>query len=627
MPSSLLKRILFLLVVAASSSAQEAPVQPPQENPQPLHWAVKLGFRSLQVQSAFPLIDRVVLVPDAATYVDELSRWSPQGRWPVLIEDAHFAPMFLRRFQATQIIRRDSVGKWSGSKQERQAQLEQVVIASWGGDATQGSIHDVFTATAYLPPGVVIASVDDPAWTAAVALAAGRGQLLEWFDGNHGKPDALLNPERTTRLRNLVDELVKSLGYPYEEIGDVIDTITICRSMAGRLHNERPPAGPTRIPEQIRDGPIALTDVIGRRADGNRYAYTGWIFGDEIRSAFVAMCSMFLPRRQIELINTYPDEGPWASYAMQATHEKLDGFDYEAHLVQGDEATLTAWRNRLSGGYSCDVLLMNSKGNAADFHLSSGKAFGSDVPLHRVPVAVHLTHSWSMKTPGMLSTIAGRWLDHGAYAYVGSMEEPLLNAFVPPEVIAERLNGLVPFLIAARLWDGEGVFAQPWRINTFGDPLMLCPPPQFSMNRIQLAAEYGVDLEDLVREMMERLKLEPTSDLYAQTAGSLLLLGRDDLVAQIWLLAEQQGKAELAAETLLDVSFRERNSEQFHQAWERAIGKNERHRDMFWHLLDSKLNADVDGRLLSAFESAIRRSLPQVDVRRLAPTHRSGFRS
>ena len=39
--------------------------------------AVELGKRVAMVQYSLPLVNQVVLVPDEATYLDELSKWSP----------------------------------------------------------------------------------------------------------------------------------------------------------------------------------------------------------------------------------------------------------------------------------------------------------------------------------------------------------------------------------------------------------------------------------------------------------------------------------------------------------------------------------------------------------------------
>jgi len=59
---------------------------------------------------------------------------------------------------------------------------------------------------------------------------------------------------------------------------------------------------------------------------------------------------------------------------------------------------------------------------------------------------VHFIHSWSAVTPDDRNTVGGRWLSNGVYAYVGSVDEPYVQAFVTPH----HLQILTPFLIAAR---------------------------------------------------------------------------------------------------------------------------------------------------------------------------------
>ncbi|MHC4220528.1 MAG: hypothetical protein ACYSU7_18985, partial [Planctomycetota bacterium] len=73
-------RFLLLLSLLApwsqvcGQTPPEAPQssEPPQR--QPMHWAITLALRVDQVDRAFPTVDRVVLVPDEATYVQELAR-------------------------------------------------------------------------------------------------------------------------------------------------------------------------------------------------------------------------------------------------------------------------------------------------------------------------------------------------------------------------------------------------------------------------------------------------------------------------------------------------------------------------------------------------------------------------
>ena len=63
----------------------------------------------------------------------------------------------------------------------------------------------------------------------------------------------------------------------------------------------------------------------------------------------------------------------------------------------------------------------------------------------------------------------GRWLEAGAYTYFGSMSEPLLEAFVTPDRIADRMFNGFPFGMACRSLLGP--YSYPWRLVYFGDPL------------------------------------------------------------------------------------------------------------------------------------------------------------
>ena len=67
-----------------------------------------LGARSAKVQSKLPILNQVVLVPDEATYLDEISQWSPSARWPVLFDREPMASQFIRRFNPEKIWKRKS---------------------------------------------------------------------------------------------------------------------------------------------------------------------------------------------------------------------------------------------------------------------------------------------------------------------------------------------------------------------------------------------------------------------------------------------------------------------------------------------------------------------------------------
>jgi hypothetical protein len=215
-------------------------------------------------------------------------------------------------------------------------------------------------------------------------------------------------------------------------------------------------------------GVVAVSDLLCRSESGSRWAYTGMIFGSEVRCAYLAMCSMFLARDDVWLFNTYPPAEP--TYGMEDAAAKLRERQYAVRVTQGDDAGAKPWQRMLPGGIGTDAFFMNSRGNGDFFELVKGTAFPDDVPMLNRPTILHLIHSWSMQNPNMIGSVGGRWLEHGSYAAVGSCWEPYLAAFVPPSLLAERLRNYIPFLVAARWWDDEGAFCKVWRVQTFGDP-------------------------------------------------------------------------------------------------------------------------------------------------------------
>lgn len=600
--------ILVLLFSAVSLRADDPPASEP-EQPKELHWAIKLGLRSHQVSQAYPLVDRVVLVPDAATYLDELGKWSPRGRWPVLFDEPQFAPMFIRRFKPAEVIRRESVGELPEDKSARELLLERTIVTSWGGNPAANTPEHVFAANKFTPAGVVVTSVDDPAWTAAVALAAGHGQPILFVDGKFGEDRGIMNANLLERFTKRFDEELSKLPYAWNALGDDIDAITVCRDVAARTRMTLPNA---TAPENL-----AFTDILGRDENGTRWAFTGWIFGSESRSAYVAMCSLFLDRTQTLLVNTYPNEGQWATYGLSQVELALKSIGFDTVLHEGPAARADAWQRMLPGGITADVVLFNSRGMQEFFEMAEGRAYALDVPMLDTPAAVHLIHSFSMAFPQDRTTVAGRWIDHGAYAFVGSVAEPSLGGFVPPMLVAERLVNFVPMLVAARHWDGYR--AGIGKIATYGDPLMLITRPEKAKHpRIEVECEYGVNMEELARKELEEIKTTPTAELYAATIANLVMLGKDEIAAELWMHAQQHGIAGAAADRALGALFRLRKTNEFMQAWDAMLTRTDADVDMLWHLWSAQLG-HVDKDALLQLQSAIRAGQPEIDLERLLP--------
>lgn len=582
-----------------------------QPQPEPVHWAIALGRRVEMVQRAFPVVDQVVLVPDAATYLDELSRWSPRGRWPVLFEDDHFAPMFIRRFEPARVFRRPRV---DGAVSRDRA--ESVVLAAWGGDPRTDSLREVFARAEHVPSGVVITSLDDHAWTAAVALAAGHGQPLAWLDAPFGTPNQALEVDALRRLRGIIDGLVAESGYPHGALGDAIDTITVCRDIAGRADLD-----PLPDTEEI----LAITDLIGRTPAGQRYAFTGWIFGPKARCAYAAMCSLFLDRSRFWLYNSYAEPEVVRVFGMDEAAHRLKLRAFEARVLDGEQTTVQSWLSTLlPEGFSTDVLVMNSGGESTAFALRDDRVYCGDVPMLNRPLALHFTHSFSLKAPGSPNTIGGQWLAHGVYAYIGSVDEPRLPGFIPPKFFVDRCVSLVPFLVAGRKWDDS----PPWKINTLGDPLMICRspllprPPRLAAD--EAAPDDGVDVNEHAKTLMRQAASDETGVAMSEAMVTLDLLGEDGVAIQLWRLAVQRGLADPAATGAVGPLFRAGLPDEFCRAWDALPAPDQFDRDMLWHLMGPRLRF-VDEDVLIMLQSSIRRCQVDADIARLAPHLTAAF--
>jgi hypothetical protein len=603
----------------ASPATPDASATPPPSMDE-LPWAVQLGLRSLAVQQAVPWIDQVVLVPDAATYLDELSKWSPRGRWPVLFADDLYAPKFIRAFEPTHVYLREPVGETNAEAQDRRERIEQIVIDALRpeGMSAPKVIADFFRAVKYKPPGVVVMSLEDPAWTAGVALAAGRGQPILWLDANYRNANVTLEHAAAMQLAADIERQIAALGFDFAQLGDDIDTITVCHVLPCKVNLESRGTHPVPAPPPHDKGPIAITDLIGRNASFDRYAFTGWIYGDETRSAYVAMSSLFLHPKKLAAIHTYPEEPGWRGFALDEGADLFTQRGITVDARRGMDTTAAKWLQMIMRGTDADMIWVNTHGSVIRFEMHRGTCFAVDVPVLHRPAAVHFVHSWSFKSPMTESTIAAQWLEHGAVAYVGSSHEPLLGAFVPPKALAQRCLSAVPYLIAARHWTGP--YAGPWRINTYGDPLMLhLGPSQWNVTRRDPSDQDQPTLKAMVQAALEQLQNDDADDDdFAHAARLLRWLCRDQLAIGLWHLAQQRGHEPAVAHLAMEAAFRAGDRAMFMDAWNHLPHRDHAALDMLWHL-NGPVLAGMDDEQLLIMQSAIRPDGPYADLARLAP--------
>ena len=559
--------ISFLLTIALS---QHAPVINSE-----LQVAMRLGTKTAAVQRKLPIVQQVVLVPDEATYLDEISRWSPENRWPVLFNQEPRASQFIRRFAPEKVWVRASVGKISNIE----TAMQQTVAMAWGGT---NSIKDALKAIKLPPLGIVITDANDPARFGAVALAAGRGQLLSYMKHDWGPANKTMSESTTALLVQEVYDTLAKTGLPFNRIGDALDAITICMTLPARVDFS-----------QVRENPVAVSDVIGRDKTGKRFAWTGWIFGNKVDTTYMAMCSLFLERNSYWFCNTYPNDGAWSMYGTGNIPELLPSYGVKSTVIDGSLAGLQEVDKE---GVDADVVYFTSKGNQDFLDMSDERTAPTWLPILNSPSALYFLHSWSLKNPSDRNTVGGTWLSRGVYAYVGSSHEPMLQAFVPQTELVRRTMSLVPFLPASRWSAGQGINSKPWRINTIGDPLMLCAQPS-AMTRIKKPAKHDPRFQDLaIAQTNMRVAAQLKSDrLFAEAIGSVVMLGKDTLAVSLWHMAMQEQVAgEKSAKTALPALFREGLMQDFLWAFKLLASPNTMQKDMLWQLASSSSSTSIE---------------------------------
>jgi hypothetical protein len=596
-----MKMIRCVAVMTALGGGAAVAQQPAAEA---LPWFLKLGESSMQLRARVPVARQVVLVPDIQTLVEEVSTWTPAAQWPVLIEDDVLCPMFIRRFKPQLVLRRTSVGAWPSDSGGAAATMVSAAAAAWGG--TGGVRAAASAAGLPVPAGLIISDPGDPAAAAAVLLAAGRGQDIAWIEGSFGAPNGVLSAAGSADFARKVEDAAAATGLSWRTLGDDIDTLTICRSMSARGHT----AAPVPIPKD-QGGPVAMTDVLGRNANGKRWAVAGWIFGSAARSAYMANCSLYLPRIEAWMCGTYPDTPPWTGWSMTPAAAELRRKGYQVTLLE--HVTVAALGAADMDGLKSDLLLMNSKGNADFFEMAGGvNADPGDVPILDRPAALSMIHSWSLRSPDDEATVGGRWLLHGVYAAVGSSEEPQLQAFVPPGLLATRIAGGVPLLVAARWWpNAERPMSLTWRINTIGDPLMIMPPPKGTLRRpVPPGARTDVtgmiDVKHEAVQHMQVARSAPSDTNFAAAISTVALLGLDTMAAELWTAASEKNvNGPLTARAAFGSLYRLADHDGLVAAWHRLSDPSLLEGDMLWALFGPVLGEGTSDEVLSALGQAI----------------------
>lgn len=433
------------------------------------------------------VVDQVCVVPDLPSFLAAVATWDRESYFPVLLDDPVWSPLFVRAFRPARIVRLEATAPAAEAEPGSYVLWSKALEAvgrSWGRDDPGGPAPLAGGAfprrLGPTPPGVVLSNPESPTLAAAVALAAGRFQPLVHLEpltsagAVQGFDDALDEDQAVAFARSVEARIAPLTSSRYNKgLGDDVDFLTLAGDWPYRYKS--------RSGEGIMSGERAVDDLIGRvfpTDAGNlddalvRWAHAGRIPGDAAAAAYRAMCALFLQPESALLWNTYGGGKTWGNYEMTGAARILGSIRPAADAVvarAGANADLAAWREPPWPRSRFDLLMLNSSGSPTRFSIKGGTGRPADAPFGP-PRIVSMIHSFSAARPNDPSTLAGRFLDHGAFIYFGSMNEPYLTAFRTPFLLAQLIAAGTPLGAAVRQGPHEP-FGQPWRLVYLGDPL------------------------------------------------------------------------------------------------------------------------------------------------------------
>lgn len=535
--------VLLWLVLACQAFAQPADPEDRRRFNELLP-AQQLGARVRAVNQAVGVSPYVVVVRDERSFVEAVARWTPARRYPVLLDDGSPAAReaiarFVRAFEPAGVVQwasADAQQPWNG--RERREAIEAAMLRVWGvalqeGQQPMPALIEQWRTLQAPPPGVVVVGEGDAAWPAALALAAARMQPIVWLSAPGGINQTIDEAQADEFCRTLEGAL-DALDLRWSGLGDEIDAVTLCMNAPARL-------------ETLQHGTIAFTARVGRHGSAGRsaprWAWTGHIFGSPARTAADAMASIFLDTPSAWLFDSYPSDPPWSNYALSAAADIYRQMQLDVTLNPAAQQGLTHFMQQAGTPLDAGFIAVNTKGRMAEFHLEPGTATGRDVPILSRPAAVYFIHSFSAQRPGVNTSVAGAWLGRGAFAYMGSVDEPGLQSFVPQVTYAARLGSLFPFGAAGR----EDGLLENRKLAVFGDPLwMLERRPRARIDGDVPFFE-RISFEEVARQAIEAGEL-------GKAAWALRMAGRNDTLVDMAMatLRDEPGKvnAELAEASL-----------------------------------------------------------------------------
>lgn len=594
---------------------------------------MRAGVRTEVARRNIPVIPTLVIVDSPADYLAALAAWSLGGRFPILIDDgSHEAREDISRF--TRGFKPESVVRFTARPPgEPPAPLPAdriktltfaAVSAAWNftpPDENHASTEDYavllrhwVTELKAIPAGIIAADAGDPAWPAAAALAAGRGQPICWFNISPALrvgPSGLLQSADIDPIDAQLQKFAEFTGLEWRGFGDALDAVALCLNIPARI----------QIPGAKPYDMMALTYRVGRTGQPPAYTASRWacssqIFGNESQSAYRAMCALFLQPRTAWLFDGYENQDPYTAWDASKAAQYFEKAQFGVALNDAPANSEGVWRSLAARPIPAGVVMVNSSGEKDDFVLQPGRARAGDTPFPAEPSIVYFVHSWSATLPADRPTIAARWLERGAYAYFGSIQEPYLQSFVSTPDVAGRFLSSIPWAIATR-FDQTIDQVPVWKLACIGDPLLTLGPPALRIAE-PLPLAGARPLADDVGPALKEGR-------FADAIAALALLGRDDdaakLAAALINDKPDQFTPQAAAAAIMPL-FRTGRSEPLFRAYDTAVnGKvapDNAWKDAVWLAAYPLLGSANDRLMLESLKNAIRPDNVERDIEELA---------
>jgi len=270
-------------------------------------------------------------------------------------------------------------------------------------------------------------------------------------------------------IRLQIIEMLRQWGYPFEDLGQGIDYITLALDIVHHYTAHKPGLSlDDAINRLSPDGTKKTIEVGGKEIDYyDCYAYTGRLVEvARYTSLYQAMCPLFLGIKKAAFFDFYRPEwqlrcktGAWIMSTL-------------CYTVFHDRETKVwgHYKRRVGDKNDFSFIYVNSAGGAPDKWMGGKMEYIVD----SWPAVVYFSHSNAGRNPKRIDSIAGKWLYQGAFIWRGAIMEPTASSFNNAETVVLAFSEGKTFGEAfqrKKTLPPSPLFSKPWRLIYIGDPM------------------------------------------------------------------------------------------------------------------------------------------------------------